>query len=227
MGKLFFAVPFINGENLLDARSGVLSDRLKIQMRLLPSCLSDSDVLLDGLCINLGQEHCYFMDPQLQEIWLPDKPYTQGSWGYMNGNSFNSWPGSSHDGVRYGVGADIKKTFLEPLFQTFLMGATCYRLDVPDGVYEIGLYFTEPFSKDERKNIARTGVSAEGKRIFDVSVNGGKLIESLNLADSYGEQTAVVKTLVVNVRDHEGLEIQFSPQKGQSVISGLKVKKIR
>ena len=145
----------------------------------------------------------------------------------MAGKPLNSWPGSSHDGVRYGVGADIKNTFLEPLFQTFLIGTTCYRLDVPDGVYEIGFYFTEPFSKDERKNIVRTGVSAEGQRVFDVSVNGEKLIESLNLADSYGEQTAVVKTLVVNVRNHEGLEILLSPQKGQGVISGLKVKKIR
>lgn len=226
-GEAVFAVPFIDGENLLDARSGALSDRLKIQMRLLSSRLTDSDVLLDGLCINLGQEHCYFIDPQLQEIWIPDKPYTKGSWGYMDGKPFNSWPGSSHDGVRYGVGADIKNTFLEPLFQTFLIGTTCYRLDVPDGVYEIGFYFTEPFSKDERKNIVRTGVSAEGQRVFDVSVNGEKLIESLNLADSYGEQTAVVKTLVVNVRNHEGLEILLSPQKGQGVISGLKVKKIR
>lgn len=65
------------------------------------------------------------------------------------------------------------------------------------------------------------------QRVFDVSVNGEKLIDSLNLADSYGEQTAVVKTLVVNVRNHEGLEILLSPQKGQGVISGLKVKKIR
>lgn len=108
-----------------------------------------------------------------------------------------------------------------------MIGTTCYRLDVPDGVYEIGFYFTEPFSKDERKNIVRTGVSAEGQRVFDVSVNGEKLIDSLNLADSYGEQTTVVKTLVVNVRNHEGLEILLSPQKGQGVISGLKVKKIR
>lgn len=91
-----------------------------------------------------------FIDPQLQEIWIPDKPYTKGSWGYMDGKPFNSWPGSSHDGVRYGVGADIKILF-RASFQTFLIGTTCYRLDVPDGVYEIGFYFTEPFSKDERK----------------------------------------------------------------------------
>lgn len=55
-GEAVFAVPFINGENLLDARSGALSDRLKIQMKLLSSRLTDSDVLLDGLCINLGQD---------------------------------------------------------------------------------------------------------------------------------------------------------------------------
>ena len=38
-GEAVFAVPFINGENLLDARSGALSDRLKIQMKLLSSLL--------------------------------------------------------------------------------------------------------------------------------------------------------------------------------------------
>lgn len=65
----------------------------------------------------------------------------------------------------------------------------------------------------------RTGVSAEGQRVFDVSVNGEKLIESLNLADSYGEQTAVVKTLVVNVRNHEGLEILLSPQKDKVLLA--------
>ena len=85
--------------------------------------------------------------------------------------------GSSHDGVRYGVGADIKKIlFLEPLFQTFFdwydfvtgwMFLTEYM--------KIGFYFTEPFSKDERKNIVHTGVSAEGQRVFDVSVNGEKI----------------------------------------------------
>lgn len=45
------------------------------------------------------------------------------------------------------------------------------------------------------------------------------MIESLNLADSYGEQTAVVKTLVVNVRNHEGLEILLSPQKDKVLLA--------
>lgn len=100
-GEAVFVVPFINGENLLDARSGALSDRLKIQMRLLSSRLTDSDVLLDGLCINLGQEHCYFIDPQLQEIWIPDKPYTKGSWGYMDGNLLT--PGRDHHMMELGM----------------------------------------------------------------------------------------------------------------------------
>lgn len=226
-GEAVFTVPFVDGENWLEAKSNDLSDRLLINMRLLPSRLSESDILAEGLCINLGQEHCYFTDPLLNETWIPDQPYINGSWGYLDGQSFDSWPGSSHDGVRKGVGADIKYTCLEPLFQTFLIGTTRYQLDVPAGVYEVSFYFTEPFNGNERKDMERTGTSADGKRIFDVSVNGEKLMEALNLADSFGEQTAVVKTVIVNVEGDNKLKIQLSPLSGKSVISGLKVKKIR
>jgi len=226
-GEAEFSVPFVNGENILEAKSGNLSDRLDINMRLLPSQLSKSSYLSEGLCINLGQDHCYFTDPLLNEIWLPDQPYKNGGWGYIDGIPFSSWPGSSHDGVRNGIGANIKNTSLEPLFQTFHLGATKYRLDVPEGIYEISFYLVEPFSSNERKNAGRSGTSANGKRIFDILLNGVKYIEALNLSEMYGDQTAVIKTVILNVEDHEGLNIEFFSHEGKSVISGLKVKKIR
>ena len=40
-------------------------------MKLLSSRLTDSDVLLDGLCINLGQEHCYFIDRSFRKYGYP------------------------------------------------------------------------------------------------------------------------------------------------------------
>lgn len=226
-GEAIFTVPFIQGENQLLARSGLLTDQLNIRMQLIPSRLTNQVYLSEGLCINLGQDHCYFTDPLFNETWLPDQPYRPGSWGYLDGKPFASWPGSSHDGVRNGVGADIKNTTLEPLYQTFLLGTTRYQLDVPDGIYEVSFYFTEPFNRNERKNTERTGTSAEGKRIFDVWINGDKFIESLNLAEMYGEQTAVARTILVNVTNSENLKIQFTPQEGVSVISGLKIKRIR
>lgn len=225
-GEATFNIPFIQGENQLIARSGLLTDLLNISMHFIPSRLINQDYLSEGLCINLGQDHCYFTDPLVNETWIPDQPYKQGSWGYLDGKPFASWPGSSHNGVRNGIGADIKNTTLEPLYQTFLLGTTRYQLDVPEGVYEVSFYFTEPFNRNERKNTELTGVSADGKRIFDVWVNGEKAIESLNLAEVYGEQTSVVITVVTNVRNEEGLKLQFTPQQGESVISGLKVKKI-
>ena len=118
---------------------------------------------MDGLCINLGQEHCYFIDPQLQEIWIPDKPLYKGSWGYMDGKPLTLGR-SSHDGVRYGVGA-IKILF-RASFSDLLIGTTCYRLDVPDGVYEIGFISRNLSVRMNGKNIVRTGVSAEGQRVY-------------------------------------------------------------
>lgn len=226
-GEAVFVVPFVNGENILEARSGGLSDKLNIHMKLLSSRLSEGDYLLEGLCINLGQDHCYFTDPMLNETWLPDQAYKKGSWGYVNGTPFKSWPGSSHDGVRNGIGANIKHTSLEPLYQTFLLGTTRYQLDVPEGVYEVSLYFTEPFNRNERKNVKRSGVSEDGRRIFDVSINGKRFVEALDLSKMYGDQTAVVRTIILNVGSGDGLKIDFLPKAGKSVISGLKVKKIR
>lgn len=225
-GLAEFVVPFVNGKNKLEARSGSLSDYLEINMVLLPSKLADHPNLAKGLYLNLGQDHCYFTDPLTQRTWLPDQPYTEGSWGYVDGKPFKSWSGSSHDGVRCGVGANIKDTELEPLFQTFLLGTTSYRLDVPDGVYELTLCFTEPFNAHERKDMKRTGTSESGQRIFDISVNGKVFLHELDLEKQHKQQTAVTKTIVIHVNDHEGIKIGFHPHKGHSVVSGLKVIKL-
>ena len=51
-----------------------------------------------------------------------------------------------------------------------------------------------------------------------MSVNGEKLIDSLNLVILMASRH-VVKTLVVNVRNHEGLEILLSPQKDKVLLA--------
>ena len=225
-GEVTFDVPFISGKNQLEAVAGIEKDVLDIDMTFVSPVMKENVKLLsEGLYINLGQEHCYFTDPLISKIWIPDQPYRQGGWGYVDGKPFDSWPGNpTHDGVRKGVGANIKDTDLEPLYQTFLLGTTRYRLDVPEGKYEVVLHFTEPFNGNERKDGKRSGTDGNGDRVFDVSVNGTVCISNLNLAREYGEQRAVSKTIIVDTNN--GLEVELVPVKGKPVISGLSIKKL-
>lgn len=225
-GEVEFNVPFVNGANDLIARKGDLVDMLTIDMTLIPGKLTDNSNLSQGLYINLGQDHCYFTEPIINKTWLPDQPYKKGGWGYVDGKPFDSWPGSSHDGVRNGIGANIKNSTLEPVYQTFLIGTTSYKLDVSNGVYEVTLCFAEPFNKQERKDMERSGASSDGKRVFDVLINGEMFVSSLNLDEEYGEQTAMTKTMIVNVGNGNGLDIQFHSHKGLSVVNGLKLTKL-
>lgn len=225
-GEVTFDVPFISGKNQLEAVAGIEKDVLDIDMTFVSPIMKENVKLLsEGLYINLGQDHCYFTDPLISKIWIPDQPYRQGGWGYVDGKPFDSWPGNpAHDGVRKGVGANIKDTDLEPLYQTFLLGTTRYRLDVPEGKYEIALHFTEPFNGNERKDSKRCGTDGNGDRVFDVSVNGTVCIPNLNLTQEYGEQRAVSKMIIVDTDN--GLEVELVPVKGKPVISGLSIKKL-
>lgn len=227
-GEAAYNIPFVDGKNVLEAISGELKDFLEINMKFIPEKLADNKSLSEGFCINLGQDHTYFRDPLTGNIWIPDQQYAKGSWGYKDGEMFASWPNiESHNGVRMGIAAAIKNTDLEPLFQTFMLGITGYKLDVPEGKYELSLCFTEPFNRNERKDADRTGTSADGERIFDVSINGEKIIHALNLSEEYGDQAAVIKTFVLPVsKKDDGINIKFTPIKGKTVLSGIKVTRL-
>ena len=144
---------------------------------------------------------------------------------FIDGVKFDSWPeNKAHNGVRNGVAANIKNTDLEHVLQTFQMGISEYKLDVPSGKYKIELYFTEPFSKNEMKNTERSGVSANGERIFDVLINNKVVIENLNLAKDYGCQTAVIKAFEISTQG--GISIKLNSIAGKTVLSGIRIQKL-
>ena len=81
-GEVTFDVPFISGKNQLEAVAGIEKDVLDIDMTFVSPVMKENVKLLsEGLYINLGQEHCYFTDPLISKIWIPDQPYRQGGWG--------------------------------------------------------------------------------------------------------------------------------------------------
>ena len=224
-GEVRFEIPFVNGINKLIAVAGEVSNDVLIKMNLISSDLSKNNQLNDGLCINLGQDHSYFFDKKLNQMWLPDQPYKKGSWGYIDGVKFDSWPEEKyHDGIRNGVAANIKLTDAEPVFQTFRLGMTEYRLDVPAGKYQIELFFTEPFNKNELKNSTRTGATEDGKRIFNVLINQQTVIENMNLAAEIGQQTASIRSFDIDTES--GIIIKLVPVSGKPVLSGIRIHKL-
>lgn len=224
-------VPFIQGQNQLTALSvdseKFLSDHLDIKFEFVSEDFKENGFPESGLCINVGQSKTYFIDDLTQNIWMPDKSYQKGNYGHRNGDYYTTWNTMpAWDGIRQGVGQNIKGTDMDPVYQTFLLGVTDYRIDVPSGIYDITLLFTEPFSEQEKLNDkSRTGASKKGKRIFNVRVNQISLFDQLNLNAQFGHSVAIRKS--VEVKTENGIQIQLMPVEGQPVLSAIKVFKLQ
>lgn len=96
------------------------------------------------------------------------------------------------------------------LYDSFREGQFSYRVPVPDGKYEIVLHFTEPTA------------TAAGERIFDVSVNGKRVLKRVDVFAAGGKLKAVDRTVQAQARDG-ALLIEFQPVKGQPVVSALSI----
>lgn len=107
------------------------------------------------------------------------------------------------------------------LFQTFRFGRhkLAYRFPLPDGIYRIELYFTEPWHG--------TGGSAltdcEGLRIFDVAINDSVVLNDLDIWAESGHDGACKKVVTVTIKGGL-LKIDFPEVKaGQALISGIAI----
>jgi hypothetical protein len=125
------------------------------------------------------------------QLWLADRAYTEGSWGYV-GSTLTLPPtpqkvqGTSDGGLyqtqRYGDG-----------------GSFVYRFDVPTGTYRVELHFAELY------------FHRAGARVFSVSIDdlANVVLENLDVYTAAGgEYRALVRTLVI---DHNAgsLRIMF------------------
>jgi len=204
-------VPFENGINILEAwaeyKGNVYQDRMEVDFRLLPFQLNASKIPWQEICINVGS-HCFFVDELRKQIWLPDQPYKDGSWGFVGGEQFiNQW----WVGETVGTEADILGTQLDPVYQTQRIGLEAYRFDVPDGAYELTLCFSQIENRD---------------RPFNVMINDGYFIKELNLLRDYGLNRAVSFRFDVAAENREGIEIAFSASKGVPVLNGIKIRRM-
>jgi beta-galactosidase len=97
------------------------------------------------------------------------------------------------------------------LYESYREGQFSYRVPVPDGKYKIVLHFIEPTA------------AAAGERVFDVSVNGKRVLKHVDVfAAGGGKLKAVDQTVQAKARGG-ALLIEFQPVKGQAVVSALSI----
>ncbi len=215
-------VPFTDGEHEIIAKTqdeNYSIDKLIIDFNFMPYGLKSSTEKIE-IALNAGSNYSFF-DTDGQVTWLQDKAYLPGSWGYVDGEPL-------YVANKIGTKEDIQTiTEFIPLYQTMRVGAKAYRFDVTAGKYEVELLWVEPYPKSRRFVEGIESPEHEGGlRIFDVVINGKTLIENLDLLKDYGYNYPFRKKWEIQVEDRQQINIEFLNKKGESLISGIRIRQV-
>ena len=223
-----FDVPFVSGENLLEAVAvtgdNKLRDMLRIQFQLVGSQLKDEAIPFTEINVMLGSPR-YFEDRAANVAWIPEQEYKPGSWGFIGGTSYRRKTGF---GTMLGSDIDIHGTDMNPIFQTQRVGIKSFKADVPNGEYSVYLHWAELESDKEREALVyNLGADSEqtfaGNRSFGISMNGTTVLDDFNIARDYGYARAVIKKFVVTVKDGKGLSVDFHKKEGEPILNAIRI----
>jgi beta-galactosidase len=222
-----FDVPFSEGANRLEAVDdrGV-KDNITIQFHLLPVDITTVDAL--DLAVDVGSYQT-FIAPNTGVIWMPDREYVKGSWGRIGGKVREK----NDRQLKVGIPQNVLGTDCNMLYQTFVEGIEKYRFDVKNGVYRITLCFVESNPKSPAENLVYnlsgpdSSAAATGGRQFGVSVNRVPVIDNLDLARDYGNLRAVEFKTVASAVDGSGIEVEFTPVVGKTILSAIRIQRVR
>ena len=223
-----FDVPFVGGENLLEAVAvtgdNKLRDMLRIQFQLVGSQLKGEAVPFTELNVMLGSPR-YFEDRAANVAWIPEQEYKPGSWGFIGGTSYRRQTGF---GTMLGSDIDIHGTDMNPIFQTQRVGIKSFKADVPNGEYSVYLYWAELESDKEREALVyNLGADSEqtfaGNRSFGISINGTTVSDDFNVARDYGYARAVIKKFVITVKDGKGVSVDFHKKEGEPILNAIRI----
>ena len=226
VGTAYFEVPFTHGRNTLLAKAEkdgtALSDLIHVDFRLTPA----RDCDFTELNVLLGSKR-YFEDRAAGMVWIPEKEYAPGSWGYVGGEPARAK-------TRYGslpaADVDILGTDQDPIFQTQRKNIESFKADVPDGYYYVYLYFADLDSGSGNAalayNLGNDVIREErSERSFDVKVNGETVISDFDIARECGYERAMIRKIPVTVSGGTGLSIDFTPRKGATVLNAVRIYK--
>jgi len=226
-----FNVPFNDGENLLKASAkqddSVYEDFTNVVFKTIPGSLKDTTMHFKELNVSMGDTR-FCVDDKLQQVWLPEQAYTPGGWGYVGGHIF-SMKGSNLQ--RFGTNRNILGTDYDPIYATQRVGLTDFKLDVPDGEYEVTLLFAELLSDKEREasvyNLNNTTQKEQStNRSFDIFINGEKVMEGLGDDNYLQPERAYSVRYTIGVANGAGMDVNFKAIKGEAILNGIQVKRI-
>jgi beta-galactosidase len=196
-------VPFTAGRNVLTARGSrdgiAVVDSLAVRFTGRPARLADGTVPFRELGVNVGGKAQVADARGL--VWLGDQPYVAGGYGYVGGTP-----------TMFDKDLAITSTPQPPLYFTYQEGLSSYKLDVPDGDYEVELLFAEPSARP-------------GERVFGVTVNGRPIVENLDLSATHGVARAVTYPARATATGGAGITVQFVPVKGKPILNAIHVRK--
>lgn len=222
-----FDVPFRDGVNRLKAvGSNGVEDERQIDYALYTRPLNATHTPREEIAVNVGA-HYSFYDPESEILWMPDRAYTDGLWGYIGGGLFRKYDGRK---MIPKISDNILGSTQESLFQSFNEGIKGYRFDVADGLYELTLCFVEPDSDHPQEPLIYTfsdpkePKSKTAARVFSVEINGTQMLDDLNLAREFGPLEAVTCRFRVYAKDQNGIDVKFLPVQGDPVLSGIRIR---
>lgn len=223
-----FQIPFINGTNVLKAITNKgEEDVVNIHFHVIANALKTTENPFTNLNVSLGDSRM-FLDDFTGETWVPEQEYTPGSWGYIDGKVYKE----NEKGDRYGSSRNILGTPYDAIYETQRTDIKSFKADVPDGVYEVTLHFSELLTKEQEKLIYNLDNSKTTQKIdsngrsFDVVLNGVPVIENLS-NDNYLKPIQAYSTkTTVTIKDNKGIEINFKNHQGESILNGVQIRKV-
>lgn len=192
-------------------------DRCEIFLSFSPLSTSTPQIRNWDLAINIGS-NCEYYDGEDGKIWNADKPYTTGSWGYVDGDVFRKTPG------RIGTTTQIENTWQTPLFQTARENITGYRIDAPPGLYEIELGFADLYNAPARQvyDLAKTSENIQGLNMFNVFINDKLSLEKFSPSLVSNINSAVNRRIIF-FNQGKGIYIRFQKISGHTFLNSLRV----
>lgn len=190
-----------------------------VQTKLIPYRFKFSEEV--DIAMNLGANYA-FIDSRTERYWLPEKEYTEGSFGFIGGTQL-------YIGGKIGTKEDILAVDEEdPLYQAIRTNISEFKADVPKGTYEVEILMVEYVPKSRRFADEDKEITYQpDKRIFNIIANESLIEERLDLGAIYGLNVPYRLTFKVKVLDNKGLSVKFQPIKGEPIVSGIRIRGVK
>lgn len=187
-----------------------IHDAMTISRKAMPDLAKGEE-----LAINVGS-NCDFTSDVSNLTWLADRPYTAGGWGYTG------------KGEERSTTSEILNTVDGPIYQTWRDGIESYRIDAPEGDYEIELLMADvsrqPRPQANLLGKGDTTQSMPGTR-FDITINGNTVESDFSAADGERYRNAFRRRYIIR-NNGDSIIINFKPVKGNPYLSGIKIRKM-